>query len=95
LTFRHLLLGVALGWQKHADCNFCRLRQQYASNADDARSFGVVSTELCCRLRKLAERYLMTSNQVRLRGAFFGVSALVLAIMWIIYMVEILTAPWV
>jgi hypothetical protein len=37
----------------------------------------------------------VTSNRVRLRGAFFGVSALVLAIMWIIYMVEILTAPWV
>jgi hypothetical protein len=37
----------------------------------------------------------MTSNLVRLRGAFFGVSALVLAIMWIIYMLEILTAPWV
>ena len=36
----------------------------------------------------------VTSNQVRLRGAFFGVSALVLAIMWIIYIVEILTAPW-
>ena len=37
----------------------------------------------------------VTSNQVRQRGAFFGVSALVLAIMWIIYIVEILTAPWV
>jgi hypothetical protein len=37
----------------------------------------------------------VTSNRVRLRGAFFGVSALVLAIMWIIYIVEILTAPWV
>jgi len=37
----------------------------------------------------------VTSNLVRLRGAFFGVSALVLAVMWIIYMVEILTAPWV
>jgi hypothetical protein len=37
----------------------------------------------------------MTSNQVRLRGAFFGVSAVVLAIMWLIYIVEILTAPWV
>ena len=33
--------------------------------------------------------------QVRLRGAFFGVSALVLAIMWLIYIVEILTSPWV
>jgi hypothetical protein len=37
----------------------------------------------------------VTSNQIRLRGAFFGVSALVLAIMWVIYMVEILTSPWV
>jgi hypothetical protein len=37
----------------------------------------------------------VTSNRVRLRGAFFGVSALALAIMWVIYMVEILTAPWV
>ena len=37
----------------------------------------------------------VTSNQVRLRGAFFGVSALVLAIMWLIYIVEILTSPWV
>jgi hypothetical protein len=37
----------------------------------------------------------VTSNKVRLRGAFFGVSALVLAIMWIIYIVQILTSPWV
>ena len=37
----------------------------------------------------------VTSNQVRLRGAIFGVSALVLAIMWIIYIVEMLTSPWV
>jgi hypothetical protein len=37
----------------------------------------------------------LTGNQVRLRGAFFGVSALVLAIMWVINIVEILTAPWV
>jgi hypothetical protein len=35
------------------------------------------------------------TNQVRLRGAFFGVSALVLAIMWAIYIVQILTSPWV
>jgi len=35
----------------------------------------------------------VTSNQVRLRGAFFGVSALVLAIMWLIYIVEMLTSP--
>jgi hypothetical protein len=37
----------------------------------------------------------VTTNQVRLRGAFFGVSAAALAIMWLIYIVEILTAPWV
>jgi hypothetical protein len=37
----------------------------------------------------------VTSNQVRLRGTFFGISAIVLAIMWIIYMVQILTSPWV
>jgi hypothetical protein len=37
----------------------------------------------------------VTSNKVRLRGSFFIVSAIVLAIMWIIYIVEILTAPWV
>jgi hypothetical protein len=37
----------------------------------------------------------VTSNRVRVRGAFFGVSALVLAVMWVIYIVEILTAPWV
>jgi hypothetical protein len=37
----------------------------------------------------------VTSNRVRLRGSFFIVSALVLAIMWVIYMVEMLTSPWV
>jgi hypothetical protein len=37
----------------------------------------------------------VTSNRVRLRGSFFIVSAIVLAIMWVIYIVEILTAPWV
>ena len=44
---------------------------------------------------RLSEPKDVTSNRVRLRGAFFGVSALVLAIMWLIYIVEILTAPWV
>jgi hypothetical protein len=37
----------------------------------------------------------VTSNKVRLRGSFFIVSAIVLAIMWLFYMVEILTSPWV
>jgi len=35
----------------------------------------------------------VTSNNVRLRGTFFIVSALVLAIMWIIYIIQILTSP--
>ncbi len=33
----------------------------------------------------------VTSNNIRLRGPLFGVSALVLAVMWIIYIVEVLT----
>ncbi len=37
----------------------------------------------------------VTSNKVRLRGSFFIVSALALAIMWVVYIVEILTSPWV
>jgi|ERR1700733_2292623 hypothetical protein len=35
----------------------------------------------------------VTSNIVRLRGALFGLSALVLAIMWVIYIFEVLTLP--
>lgn len=37
----------------------------------------------------------VTSNNVHARGPLFGVSALVLAIMWIIYIVQMLTSPWV
>jgi hypothetical protein len=37
----------------------------------------------------------VTSNKARVRGSFFIVSAIVLAIMWIVYIVEILTSPWV
>lgn len=33
----------------------------------------------------------VTSNNVNARGPLFGVSALVLAIMWIIYIIEVLT----
>jgi hypothetical protein len=35
----------------------------------------------------------VTSNTVRLRGALFAVSAVVLAIMWLIYIVQVLTLP--
>ena len=41
---------------------------------------------------RLLQTYVhVTNNKVRLRGAFFGVSALALAIMWIVLIVEILT----
>jgi len=33
----------------------------------------------------------VTSNIVRLRGALFGVAALVLIVMWVVYIVEVLT----
>jgi hypothetical protein len=36
----------------------------------------------------------VTNNNVRLRGAFYGVGAIVLVIMWVIYIVRImLTLP--
>ena len=37
----------------------------------------------------------VTSNKVRVRGSFFILSAVVLAIIWLFYMVEVLTSPWV
>jgi len=41
---------------------------------------------------RLFQAYVhVTNNKVMLRGAFFGVSALALAIMWIVFIVEILT----
>jgi len=35
----------------------------------------------------------VTGNNVRVRGAFFGVAALALAVNWVIYIVEVLTLP--
>jgi len=41
---------------------------------------------------RLFQSYVhVTSNKVKLRGALFGISALALAIMWVIFIVEILT----
>jgi hypothetical protein len=41
---------------------------------------------------RLLQAYVhVTNNKVMLRGAFFGVSAIALAIMWIVFIVEILT----
>jgi len=37
----------------------------------------------------------VTSNRLRLRGSFFIVSAIALAIVWVVYIVEILISPWV
>ncbi len=45
-------------------------------------------------LFRIAHAYVhVTSNIVRLRGALFAVSAVVLAVMWAIYIVEVLTLP--
>ena len=41
---------------------------------------------------RLLQAYVhVTNNKVRLRGIFFGSSALALAIMWIVFIVQILT----
>lgn len=43
-------------------------------------------------LFRILQAYVhVTSNVMRLRGAFFAVSAIVLAVMWVIYIVEVLT----
>ena len=42
-------------------------------------------------LSRLAHAYVhVTSNNLRVRGAFFGIGALVLAIMWLIFIVRIM-----
>ena len=41
---------------------------------------------------RLFQAYVhVTNNKVRLRGMFFGISALALAIMWIVFIIQILT----
>jgi hypothetical protein len=37
----------------------------------------------------------VTSNVVRLRGSLYGVAAAALFLNWLIYIVEVLTSPWV
>lgn len=45
---------------------------------------------------RLLQAYVhVTSNNVRQRGLYFGIGVLVLTIMWIIYVVRILTLPWI
>jgi hypothetical protein len=45
-------------------------------------------------MRYFQAAVFVTSNHVPIRGAFFGIGVLVLAIMWVIYIVRILTLPW-
>ena len=41
---------------------------------------------------RLFQAYVhVTNNKVRLRGMFFGISAIALAIMWIVFIIQILT----
>ena len=41
---------------------------------------------------RLLQAYVhVTNNKVRLRGMFFGISAVALAIMWIVFIIQILT----
>jgi hypothetical protein len=35
----------------------------------------------------------VTNNKIRVRGAFYGVATLALALNWVIYIVEVLTLP--
>lgn len=45
-------------------------------------------------MRILQAGVFVTSNHVPTRGAFFGIGVIVLSLMWIIYIVRILTLPW-
>ncbi|MGH6671809.1 MAG: MAPEG family protein [Xanthobacteraceae bacterium] len=45
---------------------------------------------------RLAHAYVhVTSNIVRLRGSLYGIAAFALIVNWVIYIVAILTSPWV
>jgi hypothetical protein len=47
-------------------------------------------------LFRLLHAYVhVTSNVVRVRGMLYGVAAVALFINWLIYIVEVLTSPWV
>ena len=47
-------------------------------------------------ITRILQAYVhVTNNVVPLRGLYFGIGVLVLTVMWIIYIVRILTLPWV
>lgn len=58
-----------------------------------ADRFFVVLAWVFVAARVLQAAVHVTSNNVRIRGAFYGVGALILVAMWVIYAVRILFAP--
>jgi hypothetical protein len=54
----------------------------------------VVMAWIFVAMRVLQAGVFVTSNHVPTRGIFFGIGVIVLILMWLIYMVRILTLPW-
>jgi hypothetical protein len=54
----------------------------------------VVLAWIFVAMRVLQAGVFVTSNHVPTRGAFFGVGVIVLIIMWVMYIIRILTLPW-
>jgi hypothetical protein len=55
----------------------------------------VVMAWLFVITRYLHAGVFLTTNHVPTRGALFGIGVIVLILMWIIYIVRVLTLPWV
>jgi hypothetical protein len=55
----------------------------------------VIMAWIFVAMRILQAGVFLTSNHVPTRGAVFGVGVIILVIMWVIYIVRILTLPWV
>lgn len=55
----------------------------------------VVMAWIFVLMRVLQAGVFLTTNHVPTRGAFFGIGVIVLILMWIIYIVRILTLPWI
>jgi hypothetical protein len=82
-------------YHKHTDCQYQVLSGHWCGNINSAMGLWYLKQIKCRRASTVVHCGFVTNNQIRLRGAFFAVSAVVLAIMWLIYIVEILTSPWV
>lgn len=55
----------------------------------------VIMAWIFVAMRVLQAGVFVTNNHVPTRGAFFGIGVIVLIIMWIMYIVRILTLSWV